>query len=73
MPVRSRSPAPSISAQIYAPLPVYLFLFYAMEPTITKAAIPIKVIGYEVRSKPNQDYLKHGVAKSEFADAQRTM
>jgi len=27
---------------------VYLFLFYAIEPTIMKAALPIRVIGYEV-------------------------
>ena len=47
MPVRSRSPAPRISARIYKPLPAYLFLLYAIDPTITNAAFPIRVIGYE--------------------------
>jgi hypothetical protein len=45
MPVRSRSPAPSISAQIYEALPAYLFLFYPIAPTIMNEAFPIKVIG----------------------------
>ena len=41
MPVRSRSPAPRISARIYKPLPAYLFLFYAIDPTITPANDPL--------------------------------
>jgi hypothetical protein len=45
MPVRSRSPAPSISAQIYEARLAYLFHFYAIAPTIMKAAFPVNVIG----------------------------
>ena len=43
MPVRSRSPAPSISAQIYEALLAYLFHFYAIAPTLTPTNEPLSV------------------------------